>query len=148
MNNKQKLGYMASGAGMLAIGLIIGQFLAPDIDAQSKSVFDKIYCRQIVVEDAEGKPQMILADNRIDVFNKQGKGVISLIADNRQLQLLISDPVGKKGISLLSIDKGAAQGNIVSVFNKQGKTAIALMSTVLDSSVRVYDKQGKYIEVK
>ena len=31
MNYKQKLGYMALGAGLLAIGIIIGQFITPDI---------------------------------------------------------------------------------------------------------------------
>ena len=118
MNNNRKLGYMALGAGIMAVGIIIGQIVTPDIKAQAESVFDKIYCRQIVVEDAEGKPQIILADNRIDVFNKQKKGVISLIADNEQNQLLITDPVGKQGISLASIDKGEAQGNIVSIYNR------------------------------
>ena len=35
MNYKQKLGYMALGAGILAIGIIIGQVVTPDIEAQS-----------------------------------------------------------------------------------------------------------------
>ena len=30
MNHKQKLGYMAIGAGILAIGIIIGQIITPE----------------------------------------------------------------------------------------------------------------------
>ena len=42
MNTWQKLGYMALGAGILAIGIIIGQVITPDIEAQKNGVFDKI----------------------------------------------------------------------------------------------------------
>ena len=148
MNSKQKLGYTLLGAGVMAVGIIIGQIITPDIKAQTKSVFDNIYCRQIVVEDAEGKPQIILADNRIDVFNKQKEGFISLIAGNEGNQLLITNKVGKAGFSLLTVDKGVAQGNILTVSNEQGQTGIALISTILDNSVRVFDKQGKYTILK
>ena len=30
MNHKQKLGYMALGAGIMALGIIIGQVITPD----------------------------------------------------------------------------------------------------------------------
>ncbi len=33
MNHKQKLGYMALGALILAIGITIGQFITPNIEA-------------------------------------------------------------------------------------------------------------------
>ncbi len=33
MNHKQKLGYTLLGAGIMAIGIIIGQVITPDIDA-------------------------------------------------------------------------------------------------------------------
>ena len=36
MNYKQKLGYMALGAGILAVGIIIGQWGTPDIEAQNE----------------------------------------------------------------------------------------------------------------
>ena len=42
MNYKQKLGYMAIGAGILAIGIIIGQIITPDIEAQSNAQDDDI----------------------------------------------------------------------------------------------------------
>ena len=49
MNYKQKLGYMALGAGILALGIIIGQWVTPDIEAQNNGVFDKIICRENVL---------------------------------------------------------------------------------------------------
>ena len=45
MNTLQKLGYMALGVGLLAVGIIIGQWGTPDIEAQSNGVFDEITCR-------------------------------------------------------------------------------------------------------
>ena len=35
MNHKQKLGYMAIGAGIMAVGIAIGQFITPEIEAQN-----------------------------------------------------------------------------------------------------------------
>ena len=37
MNHKQKFGYMALGAGILTLGIIIGQVVTPDIEAQSNT---------------------------------------------------------------------------------------------------------------
>ena len=54
MNYKQKLGYMALGAVIMALGIIIGQWGTPDIEAQSNGVFDKITCREIEVIDKDG----------------------------------------------------------------------------------------------
>ena len=47
MNYKQKLGYMALGAVILAVGITIGQFVTPNIEAQSNGVFDTITCREL-----------------------------------------------------------------------------------------------------
>ena len=46
---------MALGAGILAVGIIIGQVVTPDIEAQSNGVFDKITCRGIGVIDKTAK---------------------------------------------------------------------------------------------
>lgn len=37
MNHKQKLGYMLLGAGIMALGIIIGQVVTPDIEARSNT---------------------------------------------------------------------------------------------------------------
>ena len=60
MNYKQKLGYMALGAGIMAIGIIIGQVITPNIEAQSNGVFDKITCRELEVVDQDGTPAIVL----------------------------------------------------------------------------------------
>ena len=49
MNYKQKLGYILLGAGIMAIGITIGQFITPNIEAQNNGVFEKITCRELEV---------------------------------------------------------------------------------------------------
>ena len=61
MNHKQKLGYTLLGAGILAVGIIIGQVITPDIEAQSNGVFDKITCRELEVMDKDGNRGIFLA---------------------------------------------------------------------------------------
>ena len=65
MQNKQKLGYMALGAGIMALGIIIGQWGTPDIEAQSNGVFDEITSRSLRIVDKHGK-DAILFDHRGD----------------------------------------------------------------------------------
>ena len=55
MNYKQKLGYMALGAGIMALGIIIGQVITPDIEAQSNGVFDEIVCNKLTVVNEAGE---------------------------------------------------------------------------------------------
>ena len=55
MNHKQKLGYMALGAGILALGITIGQIITPPIEAQHNGLFNEITCRQLTVVDKNGK---------------------------------------------------------------------------------------------
>ena len=77
MNYKQKLGYMALGAGILALGIIIGQWGTPDIEAQSDGEFDKIICRELQVVDQDGKKTIVLQsnedDNQVIVYEPQNK---------------------------------------------------------------------------
>ena len=72
MNYKQKLGYIALGAGILALGIIIGQFVTPDIEAQSNGVFDKITCREIEVISKDGETTILVGDGDIGFFHKDG----------------------------------------------------------------------------
>ena len=61
MNHKQKLGYTLCGAGIMALGIIIGQVITPDIEAQSNVVFDEITCRSLKVVDENGKTAIELS---------------------------------------------------------------------------------------
>ena len=60
MNQKQKLGYTLLGAWIMAVGIIIGQVITPNIEAQSNGVFDEITCRGIKVVDENGKRRAFL----------------------------------------------------------------------------------------
>ena len=87
MNQKQKLGYMALGAGIMAIGIIIGQVITPDIEAQSNGVFDKITCRELEVVDEKGNRGIHLlavGDTNLIVIgdNSPGTGRIYLGTDH------------------------------------------------------------------
>ena len=81
MNHKQKLGYMALGAGILAIGIIIGQWGTQDIEAQNNGVFDEITCRSLKVVDENGKMAIELSgggefDNHVTLYNQWGRGIL------------------------------------------------------------------------
>ena len=81
MNQKQKLGYMALGAGIMALGIIIGQFITPNIEAQNNGVVDHIVCRSLTVVDRAGRSAISLSSNRRDnaltVYDGMGQpGVI------------------------------------------------------------------------
>ena len=121
---KQKLGYMALGAGILALGIIIGQFVTPDIEAQNNGVFDEIICTKLtVVNDAgthkielisgqdqnmirltgrAGTPQIGISasddDNSIMIVNKRnrGPGIWLLSSEEEDNQILLFEP-DKKG---------------------------------------------------
>ena len=80
MNYKQKLGYMALGAGILALGIIIGQWETPDIEAQNKGVLDEIQCKNLVIVDDAGKQAIELGKNGNDVliYDRAGQVRIAL----------------------------------------------------------------------
>lgn len=94
MNHKQKLGYTLLGAGIMAVGITIGQFITPDIEAQSNGVFDKITCREIEVVDTKG--------NKAIVSGSGGQ------APFRENWVTIHYPQGDKAIQLLSNEPGTS----------------------------------------
>ncbi len=73
MNHKQKLGYMALGAGILALGITIGQFITPNTEAQNDGVFDKITCKEIEVVDITGRRVAFLGREVKDVMGTRFK---------------------------------------------------------------------------
>ena len=122
MNHKQKLGYMALGAGILALGIIIGQFVTPDIKAQSNGVFDKITCREIEVIDKDSKTGIMLTTHE-----RGGLFVLS----------------GKAG----SVDIGTTvRGGVVSVSGKDGGSA-RMMTYKHGGRVEAYGKDGGRTEM-
>ena len=117
---EQKSGYMALGAGILAIGITIGQFVTPDIEARNNGVFDKIICREI------------------EVIDKNGKTAIWLMTDEHGGRVSV---LGKDdGIASMSTDQ---HGGVVGVFNNQGKTrAFMGVDAFGNGGVATLDKNG------
>ena len=84
MNHKQKFGYMALGAGILALGITIGQFITPDIEAQNNGVFDEITCQSLKMLDKAGKVKVVLIGHEEGgsvAINDKGKTSNSLRSD-------------------------------------------------------------------
>ena len=109
MNHKQKLGYMALGAGILALGIIIGQIITPDIEAQGNGVFDDITCRRLTVVDQNEKVAILLASD------KESANAIVILDQN-----------GKKAIGLTALNNEV--GNAITILDQNEKMAIALSS--------------------
>ena len=123
MNHKQKLGYMALGAGILAVGIAIGQFITPNIEARSNGVFDEITCRSLSVVDEKGKKRIFLQAQRsvgsAIVYDKAGKPVIVLGTGENGNAILIRDKAGNQAAGLGAYEKG----NAMIVRDKEGKVA-------------------------
>ena len=126
MNYKQKLGYTLLGAGVMALGIIIGQWGTPDIEAQSNGVFDTITCRELEVVDAEGKKAIVLTSlqsaNYVFVYDKQENIAIRLVSSQGGNSVDVRDKQGEAAISLTSLQSA----NLVDLHDKQGETAIRL----------------------
>lgn len=150
MNNKQKLGYMALGATILAVGMAIGQWVTPNIEAQHNGVFDKITCRELQVVDASGKEAVVLVaqenESGLFVYDKVGNKAISLIASEDENSVSVLDEEGNKAIQLAT---GLGLSNSVSVYDKTaGRVAVSLaakprvLGEEAQHSVNVYQPGG------
>ena len=118
MNYKQKLGYMALGAGILAVGIIIGQIITPDIEAQSNGVFDEITCRSLKVVDENGKTAIELSaggefDNRVTLYNQWGSGIV---------------------LNASKIDNRVSVYDYEGAWNRNENEAVSLVSTITGES--------------
>ena len=115
MNHKQKLGYMALGAGILALGIIIGQVVTPDIEAQSNGVFDKIICKEIEVVDTTGR--------RIAFLGREVKDLMGTRLKNNAF--IIYDMDGEAAVGLY----GSEEVNGLSIRTTEGNDAFNLLTT-------------------
>ena len=146
MNYKQKFGYTLLGAGIMAVGITIGQFVIPSIEAQDNGVFDKITCREIEVVDKDGNKAIALFSdvdiNRLIVYNPHGKRGIKLESGGWGNYVIVYEKQDneKEGVSLA----GTSRENYVIVRNIRSteRAAAKLISTEDVSSVEVLDKGG------
>ena len=146
MDNKQKLGYILLGAGIMAVGITIGQFITPNIEAQSNGVFDTITCHKILVVDKKGEKGITLdatgTMNSLLVFNKlNNKGGMLLFGADSYAGIQLRDSrAGKDAISLITSDVG----NAVTVSDRQrGESAIVLKSSEKGNSIGVNGQNGR-----
>ena len=143
MNYKQKLGYTLLGAGIMALGIIIGQVITPDIEAQSNGVFDEVKCRRLTVVDEAGEHEIILKQRSINIFNKEGQVAIRLESeDDGKHGIWIVDPLTKKyGIILATTH----YFNSLMILSKPGESGISLTTDsdyLLGNTISVYDRAG------
>ena len=119
MNNKQKLGYVLLGAGIMAIGITIGQIITPDIEAQNNGVFDKIVCQEFEVVDKNGRRRAFLGrgvtplsqgrelvGNAFQLFDKDSKKVIELSTDDLMNEIVFYDKKGNNAVRLVEAGGG------------------------------------------
>ena len=146
MNHKQKLGYTLLGAGIMAVGITMGQFITPNIEAQLNGVFDKITCREIEVVNKDGNKTIALFSDgdsaRLIVYNSQGKQGIKLESGGWGNYVIVYETQDdeKEGVSLA----GTSRENYVIVrnFRSTERAAAKLISTKDISSVEVLNTNG------
>ena len=130
MNHKQKLGYMALGAAIMAIGIIIGQWGTPDIEAQNNGVFDKITCREIEVVDKDGETAIRL------YTTKHGGNIRMDSKDGKRAIMGIGESGGE--FSLSGKGKGA-DGGTVSMYTGEDYASLDVKDRILsDGGIRMY----------
>lgn len=141
MNHRQKFAYMALGAGILALGITIGQVITPNIEAQHNGVFDEIVCSKLTVVDEAGKRAILLYGgeefNGIFVFNplmNELKG-IELMAMKSGNRVFVNDRKHNRVITIASVE----EGNGVTLFNPSGKMGIQLSTGELGNRVDVFE---------
>ena len=156
MNHKQKLGYMLLGAGILALGITIGQWGTPDIKAQSTDLpmdfddielpppnkrFNKITCREIEVVDKDGNKAIVLksykGNNTVMVLGKTG-GLVALDTSDERNSVLIYGKEDQQHLPAVQLYHHK-EGNGIVIQNKHGEKAILLESDDDGNDVRLYD---------
>lgn len=116
MDNKQKLGYILFGAGIMAVGITIGQFITPNIEAQSNGVFDKIVCNELFVKNP----------SFVETFTHLSPDTIAIVREE------------KMAIELIASEK---HGNVVRTYNpKTGKRTVSMGSSEKVDMVSTWDR--------
>ena len=150
MNYKQKSGYMLLGAGLLAVGIIIGRLIEKRMEAQSVGVFDKVQCREFDLVDKDGN--RLIGFQSTDksagaiFYSREGKMVMFLGSiDGLGSSLSLYDRFGRLTIGLGSSSSwDNLTGNGLTVYDIHGRgAAVELNSTLRGNEVRVYNSDGE-----
>ena len=151
MNYKQKLGYMTLGAVILAVGITIGQFVTPDIEAQSNGVFDTITCRELRFAGENGTSGVGVFINQksaflgditcryIRVVNDNYEDGITLWTADHASAITIRNSA-HRGKLYLTVGKNEENG--ITLIDEVGRQAIQLLVLEDQNRVAVFDKKG------
>ena len=134
MNHKQKLGYTLLGAGIMAIGIIIGQVITPEIEAQSNGVFDKIICKEIEVVDKDGNTGILLvAGEPFRLGDEELRLGNAVIIDQPNYRL------SRTAVSIVALDNGS---NGLHIFDDRGDAAITVRHKERANLMSISNPQG------
>ena len=145
MNQKQKLGYTLLGAGIMALGIVIGQVVTPNIEARSNGVFDEIQCTKLTVVDKAGKDAIVLKPhplsfgNEILIFAADGKEAIRLSAGGLFNSIGINNQAGKRQIGLSAL----MDENLMFIHDPVSGYAFAFRALPQKNVLVVYDKSSE-----
>ncbi len=145
---RQKLGHTLLGAGIMAVGITIGQVITPDIDAQSNGMFGKVICREFEVVDKDGNKAVVLGSkvsdspyrlpeklfsNHIAIYNPlTGKDAVLLTSSSSSNNVWVrnhqrdKDAPQSNGLQMISDNGGK---NKLVLTNRKGHTAIELSAS-------------------
>ena len=136
MNHKQKLGYTLLGAGIMAVGITIGQFVTPTIKAQSNEVFDTIVCRELFVKNTglDGSGVIISPDSVI--IARGDKKAIELYASEQHGNTVkIYNPkTGKRAVEM----GGAGDIDVVSLWDRRDANSLSVAMFGSDNKSGVF----------
>ena len=144
MDNKQKLGYILLGAGIMALGITIGQFITPDIEAQSSGVFDKVVCRALEVVDKDGNKGISLGAhgmNTVTIFNKPGKpGMVLFCSESNGNNIFVFDGFGQQLGPAITLESRESVNKVI-VSDKQRNDAFRFESDKTNNWFSIQDKE-------
>ena len=139
MNYRQKLGYILLGAGIMAVGITIGQFVTPNIEAQSNGVFDTIVCRELFVRNTDSDVRrVIISPDSVIIARGKKKAVELRASEDRGNQVQIYNPqTGERSVGMGSTKDISA----VSIWHHQDENLLSVMMFSKDDESRD-DKNG------
>ena len=151
MTYKQKLGYMALGAGIMAVGITIGQFITPNIEAQSNGVFDEIQCSKLTVIDELGKRAIELGKHGNDVliYDRAGQirialgRIVSLDGMVSGYGIVVYSEEGWRSGNKIQLYAGKDDNSIsVQRFEEAGVPEVSLFVDEAEGGIRLRDTAG------
>ena len=154
MTHMQRSGYMFLGAGLLALGIIIGRMIETRTVVQSDGVFEKIQCRELEVVDSQGNKAIALqshdTSNGMVIFDSWGQGQAAVFLgtiDEVGNGLSVYDRFSRLKMGLTtSSGWDNVTGSGLSIYDDFDQVAVGLSSRLRGNEVQVYNRHGELVE--